>query len=86
MKCMYEKRVIHARARTHTHTPARTRTHIHTHTHTKLNVIIYYHTDLAVGAPFGDGSGTVYIYGGVGGEEVVRLTQVSYNIIVPNGT
>ena len=37
-----------------------------------------YHTDLAVGAPFGDGPGTVYIYSGVGGDEVVRMTQVSY--------
>jgi len=33
--------------------------------------------DLAVGAPFGAGSGTVYIYSGVGGSEMLRQTQVS---------
>ena len=33
--------------------------------------------DLAVGAPFGEGSGTVFIYSGVGGDEMLRQTQVS---------
>ena len=33
--------------------------------------------DFAVGAPFGTGSGTVYIYNAVGGDELIRQTQVS---------
>ena len=41
--------------------------------YTKILFVI----DLAVGAPFGSGSGTVYIFSGVGGNEMLRETQVS---------
>ena len=42
-----------------------------------LKNIFFSCIDLAVSAPFGTGSGTVFIYSGIGGSEVIRQTQVS---------